>query len=381
MRLLSLDTESCTGGVNDGSLCSIGYALFDEQMQLLEQKDILINPLPEKFRLCAYGKPAEIQFSYTEAEFRAAPRFSGVYEQFKGLFDENTVVLGFSFSNDIRYINNACEKFGLPRIPFKYLDVQTIYALYVGKKEQRGLSKVAEEFGITFAEHRSDEDARATGLILKNIMQKLNLTLPELIKKYGLSFGSNGLEPKGMTSAIYESQKYDKNLKPVKKILIDIFKGSLQYKKVVNKNFKYANKCICFAEDIEYDNVDYFRSLIKTIMDKGVKCIVRDVDECNVFVRRDDAFGDRYFKASGRLDRGDGITIVDYTAFMSEVGEVALLDFPNDKQVLQKYYAERERIKREKQLLKKTASANAYKKVFGGNFSFSVAEKKGQNNA
>ena len=47
MEYLVIDTESCTGRDNDGSLCSLGYAICDENLNVLEQRDLLFNPLPK----------------------------------------------------------------------------------------------------------------------------------------------------------------------------------------------------------------------------------------------------------------------------------------------------------------------------------------------
>ena len=49
MEYLVIDTESCTGKDNDGSLCSIGYAVCDENLNIIKQEDVLFNPLPKRF--------------------------------------------------------------------------------------------------------------------------------------------------------------------------------------------------------------------------------------------------------------------------------------------------------------------------------------------
>ena len=350
MKIVSIDTESCNGCSYDGSLCSVGYCVFDENFNITEQKDVLVNPLPKEFRLSSYGKAPEIKLGYDEKTFRSAPRFSGVYEEVKKLFDGEVLVLGFSFNNDISYLNDACDKFNLERFKFSYLDVQKIYALQKGDKRQVGLASMASEYGITFAEHRSDEDARATGLIMKGILESENLDLKGIVEKYEIIYGKNGAEPKYMDSQVYIRQKYDKTLKPVKKILIDEYRASL----VVPEKREpcvYSGKTLCFAEYIEYADADEFRSLLKRLNDCGVKT-VRDVGECNVFVKSADGYGERYTKAVIRRDAGEGIKIITYDEFIDRTGGYEKLIFNDDEKILKDYYARVELRKKEKALFK-----------------------------
>lgn len=373
MNLLSIDTESCDGSAIDGSLCSVGYTLFDEKFNILSQKDILVNPLPQVFKLSSYGKAPRINLAYEERVFRASPRFKEVYGEIKKLF-ENVLVLGFSFTNDIAYLNDACDKFGLPRIDFKYIDVQTIYSIYKGEKRQVGLSRIAEEFGIEFTEHRSDEDARATGLILKKITEQLGVNTDELIIKYELILGENGLEPRYMSYGAKEREKFDKSVKSVKKILIEEFKSGLA---AVEKKipFKLSGKSFCFAEDIEYGDVDLFRSLIFALHERGVR-VVKAVSECNVFVRIKDGYGDRYFNAKARISAGEKIRIINFDYLKSLLGEYALLDFSDDNKVLSSHYERAEIYKREKAKLKKSSAKKVINRVKNEKFSFSIGEAK-----
>ena len=134
MEYLVIDTESCTGRSDDGSLCSIGYAVCDENFNVIEKEDILINPLPKRFLVGdkKNAKRTGVTFAYTVEEFRKAPRFCDLYDRIKSIFSGRTV-LGFSMANDVKYLNDACDSFSLPRIEYNFYDVQFIYQLlYAG---------------------------------------------------------------------------------------------------------------------------------------------------------------------------------------------------------------------------------------------------------
>ena len=86
MKILSFDIESCTGNPTDGSLCSFGYCLSND-FDIIEKKDILVNPKPKKFKLGKSGEEARIKLAYSEEEFRSAPRFPAAYRKIRPLFE------------------------------------------------------------------------------------------------------------------------------------------------------------------------------------------------------------------------------------------------------------------------------------------------------
>ena len=186
MRILTFDIESCTGNPLDGSLCSFGYVLCENGV-VAGGGDILCNPLPERFLLGGFGKSIGLKLAYPTSHFRRQPRFDRRYCEIKALFDSVDLVLGFAVQNDLRYLNNACDSFSLPRIPFKFLDVQLLGGLVLPEHRNHGLKAFAEQFNIEFIEHRSDEDARVTYEIFARLVELSGKTLTELVERYGIT--------------------------------------------------------------------------------------------------------------------------------------------------------------------------------------------------
>ena len=120
MKILSFDIESCNGNSKEASLCSFGYCLTDENFNIIEQKDILVNPVSKKFTISNF-KGKGIKLAYEEKDFRESPTFDLVYEQIKALFDGVDLVVGFSIINDLKYINSACKHYHLPNFNFKFI--------------------------------------------------------------------------------------------------------------------------------------------------------------------------------------------------------------------------------------------------------------------
>lgn len=187
MRILSFDIESCNGVLHDtASMCSFGYAITDENGNLLKQEDILVNPVDARFR----NRLVRDKLAYPESVFRRAPIFPTVYPRIKALFESADEVVGFAVENDISYLNDACRHFNLPLFTFEYYDVQTAYAAHLGVDQQVGLHAACEPFQITFLEHRSDDDAYATVALYHALAKARGETLAEMKASLELVAGS-----------------------------------------------------------------------------------------------------------------------------------------------------------------------------------------------
>lgn len=265
MEYLVIDTESCTGRADDGSLCSLGYAVCDENLNVIKQEDVLINPLPKRFFIGDKKnfKRTGIEFAYTVDEFRKAPRFNLHYSKIAQLF-KGRIILGFSMSNDVKYLNDACDKFDLPRIEYKYYDIQFIYQLLHPEETSVGLKTLNEKYGIEYLAHRSDEDAVGSVLLLKKFLESDGLTFAEVVKKYKLHKGFNSTE--GYHSCFAEAV-IDGNygLKISKRIQGVILANYL-------KNLPYLNspaEKVCFSHKIEKGDVNFVRTLIDLCIEQN----------------------------------------------------------------------------------------------------------------
>ena len=66
LKILSFDIESCNGNSKEASLCSFGYCLTDENFNILEQKDIIVNPASKRFTLLNFKGTKGIKLAYEE---------------------------------------------------------------------------------------------------------------------------------------------------------------------------------------------------------------------------------------------------------------------------------------------------------------------------
>ena len=95
-------------------------------------------------------------------------------------------------TNDIKYLNNACDCFSLPRIEYKFYDIQFIYQLLFPEQTSIGLKTLSANFGIEYLEHRSDEDAVSSLLLLKKFLGLYGANFSEVIDQFerGCTYGN-----------------------------------------------------------------------------------------------------------------------------------------------------------------------------------------------
>ena len=172
MKYLFFDIECADGGRS--TICSFGYVIADMSFNVLEQRDILINPEGE-FAIDDRTGERVIELAYPEEEFLKAPTFDKVYDEIKAILEaKDCYVVGHSVENDIKFLNMSCKRYGMPPLEFEYFDTQRTYKDLRARKQSISLQNALIELGIDsqVVYHRSDEDARATMLVLRALLEK-----------------------------------------------------------------------------------------------------------------------------------------------------------------------------------------------------------------
>ncbi len=181
MRYVFFDIECADGG--KGSICSFGYVICNDRFEELESDDIIINP-NSRFYLVGRAKRADLHLAYSEAVFRKAPQFPHFYDRIRAILEaEDQIVIGHSVQDDAAFLCKSCARYDLPPLSFSFVDSQSLYADYIGKKGQVALDKACDTFGIRKDQviHKSEDDARATMHLVREICRAKEKTLSELI--------------------------------------------------------------------------------------------------------------------------------------------------------------------------------------------------------
>lgn len=180
-----IECANCYGG--KGKICSFGYVLTDEHFNVLEKKDIVINPRS------SFNLGPDLKLAYTKAEFRQAAPFPDYYDEIGALLEyPEYVILGYSIENDCNFLRSDCKRYNLPCFDFPFYDVQCMVMQMFDLQNMPSLQKALEFFGMHEDQeiHKSDDDAYMTMLAMKGACRHLGITAAELLERYPIAHGT-----------------------------------------------------------------------------------------------------------------------------------------------------------------------------------------------
>lgn len=168
-----------------GKICSFGYVVADDELNVLESEDVVINPECE-FDWYLFSGKGGCQLAYSKDYFRIKPNWDSYHKEIKKLLTTgNRYVLGFAVGNDVAFVNSACERYNRDFINFRAFDVQPLLEQIYGEKHK--LSEWAEKLGVNVAKfqtHKSVDDAMMTMLCLKKICMEKDISVENLLAEH-----------------------------------------------------------------------------------------------------------------------------------------------------------------------------------------------------
>jgi len=241
-----------------GKICSLGYVITDDELNVIESEDLVINPECEFDWYLLSGK-GECKLAYSKDYFRIKPNFAAYYKDIKKLFTTgNRYILGFAVSNDVGYMNSACDRYQEEIFNLRAFDIEPLLnQLY---DQHKKLSEWAEFFGVNvskFMTHKSVDDAMMTMLCLKKLCEQQNKSVEELLLEHKDLFVSS--------EQILLQQQERAYRKEVQQKIARLYgkkSPKPRYKTLVNQVFAFDPKL--FKSD-----VDTAFELAKRIYDNG----------------------------------------------------------------------------------------------------------------
>lgn len=299
MNQLYFDTECCDGY----HICSFGYVLVDENFNILEEKDIVINP-EKHFNLGRSGH-RNIELAYSDKTIMRQPNFEYFYNDIKSLLmKENQIVLGHSVKSDLIFLKTACKRYDLPEIKIEAIDTQNLYFQYKKEKVNMALDKIADALEIKIEDltlHKSSDDAKLSMLIAKKLCEKMNVSI------------------QGLISICDDNCKVHNDLtkKELKEKLKKLFAQYLGEKEI-----------ICFSEKIKTPLNQNFYNLVHLIYKMGFG-YTPNCSHCNYFVTEENS-GKRYESCIYEINQNKkSIKIIN----LAELSK--MLEIENDVNILE----------------------------------------------
>ena len=185
MKILFFDMEFANGKI-PGSVYSLGYVQTNHKFQLTEpQTDLLMNPD------CVWNDYVRTRIlAYPMKTVKAAALFPSYYKRIKRLLTKADLVVGFSVKNDTTALFRACERYGLKPLTFQCLDMERMCKQLGDHPQANGLSGYVKAYCKLDPDnqHRSDADAYATMLLLKEICRLHEISPKKIAKAYARCF-------------------------------------------------------------------------------------------------------------------------------------------------------------------------------------------------
>ena len=242
-----------------GKICSLGYVICDDDLNIIESEDVVMNPECD-FDWYLFSGKGECKLAYSKDYFRSKPNFESYYKDIKKLFTTgNRYIAGFAVSNDVGFVNNACERYELPYIQFRAFDLERYLERKYEKKQK--LSEWAVEFGVNvekFQSHKSEDDAIMTMLCLKAECMKTGQSVEEILTS---PEGKNCFVSNEQILEQAAERAYRREMTEKIKRLYGKKSPMPHFKTVLGERFELDNKIL--------RDVDYAFELVKQIYDNG----------------------------------------------------------------------------------------------------------------
>ena len=265
MRYLFFDIEGANSYDFVSKMCTFGYVITDDHFNVNLKIDVVINPEASFDRHIL----RENMNAYPLEKYENSPAFSYFYQSIKGILEtKGQIIAGWSVENDVKYIYDACKRYKLNQIQYKYVDIQKIYMDIFNLSNAPSLETACEELKIDISKtHKSDEDAMLTMLVTKELCRKLNFSFEMLVEKF-----------KKYISSVKE---YDKKAFSDEEIAFRIEKNRAKYainryigrNKAKNKRVKFYY-IYHFTSPLIDSNPSLIASLARYLKDCGANCTV-----------------------------------------------------------------------------------------------------------
>lgn len=291
MRYLFFDIECCNGR----DICEFGYVITDEKFNIIEKKDIPMNP-ENRFNLTGRPYSRDIQLFYTDEFYYSRPKFPTYYKEIKNLIEfKDQIIVGHAISNDAKFLRTACERFELPYINFDFNDSQKMFQEYFNSSKRISLENAGEQLEVEKPQysHKSDDDSLLTMRFVKKMCESLEVTLPELVelcptcsgKTYNGNISFINVEDR-ISKWVALAKSGDNNSIVKKNVkLFHFFLENVKRKNQIECP-KLAGKKICISINYELYHFREMLALIQMIVDRGCKYNLK-ASQNDIFVSYD----------------------------------------------------------------------------------------------
>ncbi len=288
MNLVFFDIECASVHKTIAKICAFGYVVCDEQFNIIEKRDILINP-KGGFHLTDRKGEHGLELPYDYGEFKKHPPFTEEYPFIKQLLeDKNNLIFGHAILNDVKYLDLETIRFNLPPFNFEFLDSQIMYMTSVGDfTRQFGLEYITADLNVKFTQHCAADDAYATMKVVEELCAKHKTDVFGLEKVLGIRrgriIGHSVQKPTSESFERYEKERNEARERRSRNRAEFYIYLSRRRKK---KSGPLFGEVFTFSRLIE-DDIDISEELVGRIFEQGA-VYSQKLENCTIYVCEDE---------------------------------------------------------------------------------------------
>ena len=344
MKYLFFDLEFATSRSGISKICEFGYVLTNESFDVIKRDNLIIDPYIAR-RDWDYRVVKKI-LTRSIKEYESNPRFDEYYDQIYDLINTSDYVFGHTISSDVKALNQDIKRYNLDPIDFNFYDFKEIYRNYSNIKKDRSVTNILTDLHINGENntHDAETDAYNTMLILKNMLNSLEMNLNDL-----LELVPNALD---CTNSFVIKSIDESNKRKIKRFNLESstesnntrfgrnYRRYLQFLDNVKPTSKlgsvFKDKKISISINYEQHHFKQMLNLIQLIVNNGGTVILK-ATLSDIFVKYDIIQEDGTLRYDSKLkyvleanDSGSNIEIIDFNELLNRLNitEKELDDMP-----------------------------------------------------
>lgn len=274
MKYLFFDVEGANSYNYVSKMCTFGYVIANENFEVESKIDVIMNPEAQFDRHIIN----ENMNAYPLDTYPTRPPFSYFYNSIKKILEnKDQYIIGWSINNDVRYIYDACKRYNLPQIEYKYFDLQQAYIKIFKLDSANSLEAACNKCDIVCEHaHKSDEDAYYTMKLLQKLCESRQQTIEEFLHSFEECFS----DVAKYAESAYTDEEIEEKIQ--RRNTINYIKFA-KAKKQIFDPFIIKDKIYAFTSDIIDQEKEQLKKYVQHICDAGGKCSVH-IDECDFLI-------------------------------------------------------------------------------------------------
>lgn len=351
MRYLFFDIECCNGR----DICEFGYVITDTEFNILEKDDFTINP-ENRFNLTGRTDGRDLELYYPYSTYYKSQKFPYFYDRIKELIEyTDQLIVGHALSNDAGFIRNACKRYKLGPINFKFADTQRMYSEFTNFIRSISLETAGENLNVKRPKylHKSDDDSGLTMNLVKGMCAQLECSLEELIELCDSCSGkSENFDIKYDDAKIRQKKRYESAKSGINnnirgrnyKMFLQFLEGVKSHGDIIKSSLN--GKTLCVSLNYEIGHFKEMLSLVQLLTNHNATYKMRASDN-DIFVKcscKNDEGNERFCTGlkhvNEAIEEGKTIQIMTFEELLSILGvteeDLSSMPFPEESSFYKK---------------------------------------------